>query len=138
MALGEIVLILVVYVLAVARVTRLINADAVADRLRVWVAGRARHHYRVAAELQPHADKDESFQHHRRVMRRWDRAAYFLSCPWCVGMWIGLAGAGVVVVLVGWPAWAVLPVGLACSHLVGVFAFTANTEDIDITDEDAD
>lgn len=102
------VLVLVVYVLAVARLTRLVNSDSVLDRVRVWVVRR----------FGPGSG-----------------SVYFLSCPWCVGFWVALLGAPAAVAVVGWPWWSGVPVALAASHLVGVFAFAADTEQVDITDE---
>ena len=115
------VLVLVLYTLSVARLTRLVNADTVLDPVRVAVARRA-------------GDPDRS----EAERRRWNVVAYFMSCPWCVGLWLSLGGAAGPVVVLGWPWWAGLPVALAASHLVGVFAFAADTEDIEVTDEVAD
>jgi hypothetical protein len=106
---------LAIYVLACARVTRLINSDTILDPLTVWLAGRARN--------------DEASRSERR---RWGTVLYFVECPWCVGMWVCLASGYVPVHLVGWPTWTLIPVGLAASHLVGVFAFAADTEDVTV------
>jgi hypothetical protein len=105
MSLGLILLVLVIYVLAVARVTRLVNYDSVLDGLRVAVGVRARSLDRSEAER-----------------GRWAAVEEFLGCAWCVGWWVSLAGAPVVVIVVGWSWWAVLPISLACSYLVGLVA----------------
>lgn len=90
-----IALVLGVYVLAVARLTRLINFDTVLDRPRMYYASKVRHR------------------------RTW---VYFITCPWCVGLWISLAGAALVVHYLAWSWWWLLPLALACSHLVGIAA----------------
>jgi hypothetical protein len=119
MSLGHTILILIIYVLAVMRVTRLINADTVLDPPRLAIARRGRDYESSPTER-----------------KRWTTALYFVQCPWCVGFWLCLASAYLPVHLVGWPWWALFPVALAASHLVGVFAFAADTEEIDV-EEDA-
>jgi hypothetical protein len=108
MGLGYAILVLTIYVLAVARVTRLINYDAVLDRPRAAVV---------------------------RFVRGNPTVVYFLTCPWCVGMWVALASAVLPVRLIGWPWWALLPVALACSHLVGLAAPLSADDDIEIEDD---
>jgi hypothetical protein len=98
-------LILAIYVLTVARLTRLVNADIILDPLRVVVARRY--------------GSDST-------------ASYFLGCPWCVGLWLSLLLAIPVIAILAWPWWALIPVGLACSHIVGLLAPLASDEDIDI------
>ena len=101
----------VIYVLAVARLTRLVNADIILDPLRVAVARR----YGTDSTL-----------------------SYFLGCPWCVGLWLSLLLAIPVVAFLGWSWWTLIPVGLACSHLVGLLAPLASDEDIDIETVEVD
>jgi hypothetical protein len=103
--LGRLVLILLLYVLACARVTKLINSDVIFDPPRLAVARRARN-----------PDVSDS----RRA--RWATATYFLECPWCVGLWVCFAGAYPLMRLIHWPTWALVPVALAASHLIGVCA----------------
>ena len=98
-------LILTMYVLASMRLTRLVNADTILDPVRV----------RLARRFGPESTILE-----------------FLGCPWCVGFWISLAGAFVVSVPLQWPWHASIMLGLACSHLVGVFSRFASDEDIAI------
>lgn len=69
---------LVLYVLAVARVTRLVNHDAVLDPLRVRVYQRFGEH---------------------------GEAAYFLGCAWCVSVWAAAALLPLLVAVTAWP-WA--------------------------------
>lgn len=104
MSLGYTILVLVVYVLAVARVTRLINFDSVLDPVRVAVA---------------------------RVFGPGSKIVYFLGCPWCVGWWAALVGAAGPVMVIGWPWWATLPIALAASHLVGVAAALSAGDEIE-------
>jgi len=107
-------LVLAIYVFAVMRLTRLINADTILDAPRIAVARKARDTERSATER-----------------RRWAVLSDFLECPWCVGMWLSLAGAVAVVLVLGWSWWAVLPVGLACSQLVGMAAPWFQGDEID-------
>jgi len=130
---GQTLLILAVYVLSCSRVTRLINSDVILDPARVWMAHRA-----AAAKT----GRDEALSHGRhhhaerleRATARWNKAVYFVGCPWCVGFWICLAAAYLPVALIGWPWWAVVPVALSASHLVGV-ASALDTEDMQIEEE---
>ncbi len=101
----ELILTLAIYVLATARLTRLVNADVILDPLRVAVARR----FGSSSTL-----------------------AYFLGCPWCVGLWLALLLAIPTVAILGWAWWTLIPLGLAASHLVGLLAPLASDEDIDI------
>jgi hypothetical protein len=133
---GEAVLILIVYVLAVASVTRLINGDKITDRLRLYPAEKLRAaQQQHALNTNVMAGGDQALiERSERSIRRWDAVVYFLSCPWCVSMWIALPTAIVPVFCIGWPWWALFPVAFATRHLVGVFARFADTEEIEIED----
>ncbi|MHC9292044.1 DUF1360 domain-containing protein [Mycobacterium sp. LTG2003] len=120
-SLGLTVLILVVYVLAVARLTRLINYDTVLDPLRLWIARRAETARTAAEEAELNSQPTQSAIY-LRAMARWNSLAEFLECPWCVGWWVALAGAVPVVYVLGWSWWALVPVALAASYLVGLAA----------------
>lgn len=88
-----IVLVLVLYALAVARVTRLIAADVITDPLRI------------------------------AVMRKWGEhstPAYFLQCRWCLSMWLGLATAPLVVWQLGLSWWVYPLLSLGVSQAVGL------------------
>ncbi len=98
------VLVLAIYVLAVMRLTRLVNADTILDPIRI----RAARKYGPASTL-----------------------VEFLGCPWCVGMWFSLLLAIPVVSFLAWPWWSLIPLGLACSQLVGMFAPLYNEDDIE-------
>jgi hypothetical protein len=104
MSLGYELLVLVIYVLAVMRLTRLINADTILDAPRIMLAKR----YGPGSTI-----------------------FYFLSCPWCVGMWLSLLLAIPTVSFLGWSWWTLIPVGLACSQLVGVAAPLYSDDEIE-------
>lgn len=89
----------VVYVLAVMRVTRLINFDTIMDWLHIGVGNK------VGPD---HWLPD------------------FLTCPWCVGMWAALLSAWFPILLLGWSWWWYLPVALAASMVVGLMARFSN------------
>lgn len=131
MNLGYAVLVLIVYALALMRLTRLINADTILDRPRLWIAGKGREHQQFAMR-----EDGDVAKHHYLQMRRWNTLLYFVQCPWCVGMWLSFA-------TVWLPLWfsdnavvRYVGIALAASHLIGVCARFADTEEIDITDED--
>jgi len=98
-------LVLSVYLLAVMRLTRLVNADTILDPVRIRLARR------FGAESVP---------------------LEFLGCAWCVGFWISLAGAVVPVLVLGMSWWWLLPLGLACSQIVGMLSPLSSDEDIAI------
>lgn len=117
----HILLVLAIYVLACARVTLLVNADRISDPVRIWVARRAVLAQQVANE-HAHAGRETVARQVERRAMRWDLLSYLLGCPWCVGLWLAL-GAGIVPVrLIGWEWWAFVPLGLACSYVVGLLA----------------
>jgi len=107
-----------IYVLAAMRLTRLINYDKILDPLHQAVGWRAR----------DFEDRSDAERH------RWSKFGVFLHCPWCVGMWISLAGAGVVVWILHRPWWVFLPLGLACSQIIGM-ARRLSEDDEEITFE---
>lgn len=120
-SLGLTFLILVVYVLAVARVTRLINYDTVLDPLRLWIARRAETARTAAEEAEQNSQPTQSAIY-LRTMARWNTLTHFLGCPWCVGFWISLATAIAPVSIIGWPWWTLMWVALGTSYLVGLAA----------------
>jgi hypothetical protein len=126
---------LVIYVLAVARLTRLINGDTILDPARLWLATRQKQHWSIAHGLQANLDQAELYDHHRDVARRWQTALYFVQCPWCVGMWLTMATAWLPIYYSDNPVVRYVGIALATSHLIGVFAFAADTEEVDYEDE---
>jgi hypothetical protein len=83
---------LLVDVLAVFRLVRLVVADRILDRPRSWVT--------------------------RRSLKRRGVWAYFLTCPWCVSIWLaaGVVAARLLVPVV----WAPVAVGLMCSAVAAL------------------
>jgi hypothetical protein len=137
MSLGEFVLVLVVYALAVMRLTRLVNADTILDRPRLAIAGKAREARLVMLEARAHGQEVRAQQYQRRMVR-WNTAMYFVQCPWCVGMWLALGTAWVPLYFHQNPVAQYLSVALAVSHLIGLCARFADTEDMEIVDDDGD
>ena len=130
-SLGSTLLVLAIYLLASARITRLINLDAVSDPLRLAVARRVEAARAAADEGEYSGGKPALVESFRRRQRRWHTAYEFLQCPWCVGFWVALAGAVVVVAVLQWSWWWVLPIALAVSHAIGVLARFAEDEEIE-------
>lgn len=131
LSLGYIVLVFAIYVLSVARLTRLINFDKLATPLRMWPARRSALEYQAADELVD-SGKDAAWDLHTRRGDRWDLVAYLLGCPWCIGFWLCLFTAIAPVLIIGWPWWALFPVALAASHIIGLLAPLSEDEDIEI------
>lgn len=126
MSTSHVLLVLAIYVLAAARVTRLINADTILEPVRLWIAGRAELASVATGEADTAGQPTRATQYRKRT-KRWVGVYDWVICPWCAGFWIALAGAAIAVPFVlAWPWWAVPPVGFACSHLIGVFARFAN------------
>ena len=96
-------LVLIVYVLAVARLTRLINADTVLDPVRLALA--------------------RAFGHQSTLI-------YFLGCVWCVGFWLSLVTAVIPVLALSLSWWMLPLIALATSHLVGLLARLDDTDDV--------
>lgn len=93
-------IVLILAVLATARLTRLVTEDKLLEPFRFWLA------------------------------RRWpadSKRLYLFHCPWCFGMWVALVVAPVVwfaadlSVRLGVTAWVGVPLlALAISHAVGL------------------
>lgn len=95
-------LILALWVLVVARLTRLVNYDTVLDPLRLAVARRI------------------STAQREGTTTRWSKLAEFMACPWCVSMWIAAATAPAAITVLDWPLWTWTALPFAASHLVGI------------------
>lgn len=132
--LGLALTILAVYVLALARLTRLVNADTILDRPRLAIEARRREYETITDQEISLGKQPDIVSHWQRREHRWATAFYFVQCPWCVGMWLALFTAWLPVRLLNWPWLASLPIALAASHLVGVCARFADTEEITIQD----
>lgn len=99
------------WVLSLARVTRLIVADKLTDFLRIWAYRRSK-----GAETY---------------------LTYFLQCPWCVSMWLGFATAWVVWLPGALPGYLYPLLALAASYVVGIFASNLEpNDDIEVEIED--
>lgn len=85
-------LVLVTYVLAVARLTRLMTADYISEPLRIW------------------------FLKHAQPLAVW------ATCPWCCGLWFSAAGVIYPwwFLHYSWPI--LIALALSTSYLVGMFA----------------
>ncbi|AKF14674.1 hypothetical protein SEA_ALANGRANT_9 [Mycobacterium phage AlanGrant] len=130
-------LLLTLYALAVARITRLVNADKITDRLRLVPAAKLRSLQTLRRERMARGAVAEANELNSRILR-WDKVVYYVSCPWCVGMWVALGTVWAPLFLGGNVVVQYLLIGLAVSHLVGVFAQFADTEEIEIVDDDDD
>lgn len=105
---GLTLLVLLLYVLAVMRATRLINADTILDTPRIWLL----HKFGPESKL-----------------------AYFISCPWCVSIWIAGISAPFVLWALDLPLWLWPLLGLATSHLTGLAA-QLDSDDLEIEIEE--
>lgn len=128
------ILVLSLYLLAVARLTRLINADTILDNVRLRIAGRIR---TLSAATDEAIEMGQVTYSHalRDKLGRWNTFFYFIGCPWCVGMWLALFAAPAPILLLRWPLWAVVPVGLAASHLIGLGAQLDNSGEMSVEDD---
>jgi hypothetical protein len=102
-------IILTLYVLAVARVSRLITSDKLTEKWRYrFVASR----FRRAYGPDPGAEQ----------MAQPPLLAYLAMCPWCISIWVG-AVAAPVVALWGRSPWVWAPAfALAASYVTGFLA----------------
>lgn len=91
------------WVLALARVTRVIVADQLTDFIRIWAYKRSK-----GAET---------------------KLTYFVQCAWCMSMWLGFATAWVIWLQVDWPGYLYPLVALSGSYLVGLFASNLEPDD---------
>lgn len=129
------ILVGVVYALAVMRLTRLINADTILDRPRAWLSTRLANARQSHVEAVARGFTDATILAYAKQERRFSTALYFVGCPWCVGMWLAFGTVWI-------PMWfhtnqvtRYVGIALAISHLVGVCARFADTEEIDYEDE---
>lgn len=136
MELSSHLLIAPIYVLAVMRLTRLINADTILDRFRLIPASRA-HSARIVARDARATGQHETAALHDKKAARWAMVLYFLECPWCVGMWLCLGTAWLPLFFADNRLVQYIGVALAASHLIGVFAFAADTEEVEVEESPA-
>jgi hypothetical protein len=95
-------LLLLLTVLAVARLTRLITADVLTQPVRAWI---------VARRLDGHPERDET-----------DPIVYLVHCRWCASIWVSFPVAAAV--YWGRGHWFVLVplIALAASHVTALLA----------------
>lgn len=136
MTLGT-VIIAVTYVLAIMRLTRLINADTILDRPRLAIITRARASRLDANEARA-LGQDVRAKLLERRAQRWATFNYFVQCPWCVGMWLAFGTAWLPLWFADNAVAQFVGVALATSHLIGVCARFADTEEIDVEEDDDD
>lgn len=105
------VLVLAVYTLAIMRLTRLINYDAILDRPRSALV---------------------------RFVRGNPTVVYFISCPWCVGFWLCAATAWVPLWHHDNAVARYVAVALAASMVIGLAAPLSADDDMAIESDDDD
>ncbi|QBP31122.1 hypothetical protein SEA_ARGIE_5 [Mycobacterium phage Argie] len=129
MSLGDVLLVLAIYVLVAARITRLVNYDQILDPIRLRIAARAADAFAAAG-----SSIGEVQARNLARYNRWTKLSDFLVCPWCIGFWVCAALAPVAVAVIGWPWWTVAALPFAASHLVGIGDPLA-ADDMEIVEE---
>jgi hypothetical protein len=122
--------VLLVYLLAVARVVRLVTTDRVTQRPRDWIITHLwiRHWLPSARAEQPGETRGE----HRRMAAGFARefrasavpplSVYLMTCPWCVSIYAG-AVAAPIIWFWGTSPWLAVPaLALALSQGTGLIA----------------
>lgn len=89
---------LLVYALAVARVTGLIVADSITEPIRDWITVRL----------------DD------RPATLGQAITTLITCPWCAGMWVSLVAAPLVWFWGDWPVMLIVAIALAFSQVAGM------------------
>lgn len=104
--------VVLVWLLALARLTRLLVTDRITDFLR------------AAAWKVSKGNEDGMI---------W----YLSTCPWCVSLWLGLASAPLMLHTIGLSMWWFLVFALVGSWFTGVSAenFEGRGDDIEIEEE---
>lgn len=101
---------LLVYALAVARVTRLINSDKITENVRERLIDRIWQRWRPAVPVEDREYADEPLP------------AYLITCPWCASIYVA-AVAAPVAYFWGTIPWLFVPaLALAFSYLTGLLA----------------
>lgn len=132
-------LVLLVYALAVARVTRLVNQDRVTEGLRQrlvdWLWMR---HWTPAARIAVrnggcHADDGRPLADVRACARLYAQRVqeqdaeppllvYLVTCPWCVSIYVGAVAAPLIWFWGSSPWLAIPALALALSQVTGLLA----------------
>lgn len=115
------VITLVVYVLAIARVTRLVTTDKLSERLRTAVIRWAYVRKYPACRIGTRGMRAEAL---RLMVNTGEQPmlAYLITCRWCMSIWVAAAATPLIVWYgtsrpLFWVAFA-----LAASHLTGLLA----------------
>lgn len=88
--------VLALYVLALTRLTKLVNDDVITDPFRSRLA--------------------------RRFNSTHPTLVYFVECPWCVSVWLGAATAPLVTEVLGLPWYFMVLLTLAGSEITGLIS----------------
>lgn len=91
-------MVIILTVLAVARVTRFVTTDTLFDPVRIW----------VLRKLYERNDKS--------------RIAYLISCDWCTSIYVGAAAACAYAAWHATMPFMVVTLALASSHVTGFLA----------------
>lgn len=89
---GPLLLLLAIYVLAVARLSRIVTTDKIGEPVRAW------------------------------ALRQGPLIGYAAHCDWCLGWWVAGALAFPVAAVGGLPWWWGFGLWPACSYLVGLLS----------------
>lgn len=114
MNLGFVILVLVVYFLAAARIVRFVNADTLMDSIRIAIERRAQ-------------DPERS----RPEQDRWSTLGEFASCPWCVSIWVCAGTVWLPMFHADNRVVQYVAVVLAVSHLIGACARFVQGDEIE-------
>lgn len=113
----ETLLVLTMYVLVAACLTRMVNHDFVFEWLRLFVDRRAA----TALESAQSTDRTTvDYVVYANRYNRWTVAGDFLVCPYCLGFWVCLALAPAPILILSWSWWTLAALPFAASHLVGI------------------
>lgn len=115
---GHTILILILYVLAAARLTRLINHDTITDPIRLAITQKTR---------DPNTTS--------KTRERWAVVLYWTTCPWCAGLWICIFTTWIPLYFPYNPYAQYGLIALAASHLIGIASPAADTENTEIVDD---
>src|SRR5687767_5361318 len=101
-----------VWMIALARLTRLLTVDRITDFLRSWA-------------WNPKTGEDGML-------------FYLSTCPWCVSLWLGLITAPILLFTIDLTAWWTPVFALMGSWFVGVSAenFEGGHDEIEIIEDD--